>query len=760
MSTLVQAAVAAAMCQSEKERLQKKKETTEALLRKARAHTNFPSTAAFFQQASNDENIDLTRMDDTIKEHLSTCNHIEKDVISKWGFLSPSGSNTDETIKSLQRELQTVKEEATSTKAELARLIDSSPARTGPIKILQDRVILLEKTLGNQSSLLSEQTKNAKVNNERLASLASEMKKGAAQSPSQGAPSIQVQSDINVLKHKHRDVDSDIKALLKCQETVSKSIDQIRLDIEEQQRKLNNVNVGAIGTMEKRLDTSSHLTSLASGMARNPTQQANGRTDSTGVIKSMELRLKTLEDSRATSQYNKDQINQSMHTMGGKIDEMVRVQAMKDDLHFEEMEEIKKTLVQQNEEFKTLRDGYNQVSTDMKGLAQSNSAAALQQIQVLAGSLQGTQRVLETVKVGLHSLETRYNNISTEPIVKNMVVAMQEMYPSASQLTEQVTAMRNNIDQDILPLKSKVDHLIRSHSMHVAQMQRDAAAQVEEITQMRKEHARVDQSLAGLSERISTQGQLPTQQQFSQLQSKLESLAKRLNDHISDISQQMKSKQTSDESLVQSLNREREHFNKEFQRLSGQLKDLSSNFKEVATANMSSVETTKSHASDIRSLFERMRHLEESASNNHEQLLEQFEHIKKAVENQEDWTMDGQGIEEPPQSPQQKVEGDEELEEPMESPTNGEVNTDTAINHLAETNPALALREKKRKKKRPRPSTNASDDERPSEPQSGSNSPRMLTPGREGTPSGDIKKKSKKKKKRKLTRDTEPITLD
>lgn len=766
ISELVQAAVATAVSRSEKERLQKKKEMTEGLLKKAKAHTNFPSTAAFFQQTSNDESDDMTRMDDTIKQHLSNCSRIERDLVTKWGLLSPNGpssSASEETIKKLQRELQTFREEAANTKTELARLADSSPTQPGPIEILQDRVNLLEKTMGNQTSLLSEQAKTVKGNNERLTSLSSEMKKGAVSLPIQEAPSTQFENDFGELKRKHTEAEGTMKALVECQEALSKSIHQINGDIEEQRRELNDISAGSINAMKARMDSfSNHLSSLAGKVVtESPTAQPmNGDVDFTGAIKDMELRLQKLEGDQATPQTNKDQINQSIRALDGRIDELSHLQFMKDDFQFSEMEEIKKILAQQSEEFKGFRDGYGQVSAEIKAMAQSNPAAALRQIQDLSGSLSVTQRVLESVKVGLHSLETRYNNISTEPIVKNMVAAMQEMYPSASQLTEQVTALRNSLDKDILPLKSKVEQLFKSHSSHVAQLQKDTAVQLEERNRLKTEHARMEQSVAGLSEQIKSQTSMPTQLQFNQLQSKVDSLSKKMNEQTSNIGEQLRSKQLSNESLVQSLNYEREQFNEEFQRLSSELKGMSSKLSQLQSTNTTNMETTKSHASDIGSLLDRMRHLEESASNNHEQLLEQFDNIKKAVENQEGMLMDGQAAEEP-QSPPQKVEGDEEPEpevpeEPTKSPANGD---STTINQMAEANLALALREKKRKKKRPRLSTNASDDERP-EPHSESNSPRILTPGRDGTPSIDTKKKTKKKKKRKLIRDTEPITLD
>lgn len=744
VSGLVQAAVATAMSKSEKEKLQKRKENTEVLLRKARAHTNFPSTAAFFQQASNDENMDLTRMDDAINEHLANCNQIEKVLTGKWGSLSSNDSKSQILIKELQNELRVAKSDISCSKAEIERLtqlLGTDPSQTGHMKALQDRVIFLERAMGNQSSVLNGHAKNAKANEERLTTLSSEVKNRPMTSQVPEGALTQFKSEIEHLKSKHTAMDSGIREQLAFQEKIFKSLDQMNKDIETQRKKLSGINFEATVSMEKRMDSFyDHLTSP---------QAVDANGDSKDSIRNLEQRLKTLEGKPVASPNGNGNYPsiQGVNALNGRIDELAHLQAMKDDLQFSEMEDIRKTLTQQGEQFDTFKDTYGLLSAEVKQNAQNIPVAVLHQFQTLSGALQTTQRVVETVKIGLHSLETRYNNLTTEPIVKNMVVAMQELYPSTTQLMEQVSALRSNFEKELVPLRSKVDHVIKSHASHGTLMQQETGIRLDEINRLKADHARIDQSLIGLWERTNTAGSPSGQLQFRQLQLICEALSKRLDQHVSESNEQFKAKQMSDDALLQGLHDEREHFSKEFEQLSTEFKTLSRKFSEVDSASAGNLEAIKTQWSDISSLLDRMRHVEESVSENHNQLLEQFDNVKKAVEDQEGQGSKNNGA----LSPQEKIEGNEEQDDLAESPAN---NIDDSINQVAEIDPALALREKKKKKKRSRFS-NLSDDERPTETQS--DSPRVSTPMREGTPSE--KKKSKKKKKRRLL-EPEPIPLD
>lgn len=59
----------------------------------------------------------------------------------------------------------------------------------------------------------------------------------------------------------------------------------------------------------------------------------------------------------------------------------------------------------------------------------------------------------EGLATAIRSLELRYNNINTEAMVTKMAHVIQEMYPSARQLNEEVVALRNSVNQELSGIK-------------------------------------------------------------------------------------------------------------------------------------------------------------------------------------------------------------------------------------------------------------------------------------------------------------------
>ena len=733
ISGLVQASVATAMSKSEKEKLQRRKDNTDALLKKARAHMKFPSTADFFQQATNDENVDMARVDRTVNEYVATSNQMEKALIRKWGTLSSTDSKSEELIKSLQSKLCVAESDiakANNETARLAGLLDTGPSCSGPVKVLQDRVVLLEKAVGKQGSVLTDHAKEAKENEKRLALLNSEIKKGTPPSRPSQVSMDRINSEIESLKRQSTAIDSGLKAQVAYQEQIRKTVDQTTKDTELHRQKLNDIN--DLGSLQKKMDVFHHNLTILERKASSPSAPQTPNDDSKAILTNLESRLEALEEKNVTSQSTTNPNGTDIQTLSGQMHEMTRLQAMKDDLQFGDMETIKEKLAKQSEEFQELKDKHGQLSAEVKSVGQNNPGMIQQQIHPLAMSLQGMQRVINTVRVGLHSLEMRYNSLTTEPIVKNMVVAMQELYPSASQLTEQVTALRRVFDKDFLPLRSYVDQLIRSQSTYITQTQGETKTIKEEMGRLKDEYARMEKSLAGVWDRTATLESWPGHQHFRQLQSTCENISNYVDERVLKINEQLKSGQDSDDVLRHRLNSEREHLENEYKELSKELKNMGKKLSKMDTANAENLEATKTQWQDISSLLNRVQSLENSAAKNHEQLLLQFDDLKKWMEDQEP---DAES-ENWPHSPPQKIEEAEE-DEQNGVPTS---RSDTAINQIAETNPTLALQ----KKKRPR-SVNVSDNEM------SSNSLRESTPSE--------KKKSKKKKKQKL-QDPETITLD
>ncbi|KKZ63219.1 hypothetical protein EMCG_02424 [[Emmonsia] crescens] len=68
--------------------------------------------------------------------------------------------------------------------------------------------------------------------------------------------------------------------------------------------------------------------------------------------------------------------------------------------------------------------------------------------------VENQSRTIQAHQIALHSLETRYNHLSTEPIVQQMVVAMQEMYPHASIVQQEIPNIQEKTNKLISTLNS------------------------------------------------------------------------------------------------------------------------------------------------------------------------------------------------------------------------------------------------------------------------------------------------------------------
>lgn len=64
---------------------------------------------------------------------------------------------------------------------------------------------------------------------------------------------------------------------------------------------------------------------------------------------------------------------------------------------------------------------------------------------------------IESVSRAIRSLETRYSNITTGELVNSMAHAMQQMYPSVDQLSQQLTAWRTETEARLSALKKDAD---------------------------------------------------------------------------------------------------------------------------------------------------------------------------------------------------------------------------------------------------------------------------------------------------------------
>ena len=567
---MVQAAVIAASSHSEKERLQKRRDTTENLLKKAKSHASFPSTAAFFQQSQKEEEVDLTRVDDALKKHAAHYKQLENALRAKFNsIISLDTPRNEDRLNHLQRDLQAARNSVGSTSNEVSKLRDYNINLESKMKFLQDRISALDKTATSHASTLSTHTKLTKETSERITKISSELEAVSASKESH-IESAALKTHIDELRAQASDLGVKIQSLQKSQqessdyfEKVNKSMDDHHKKHDDQTmenaRSLAALNARLISVEEKRVQ---------------PSPPAEDTTTGPSVIlKELESRLQRLESDFST-QYKPDPtLVTKLQEMKAEHTTLQKIQEMKDDLQFSEMEELKRAWETGAQELEKIQSNHARLKEELKGLIQNqaNPTVVQEQIAGLSTGLRNTQHVVETVRVGLQSFEARYNSLSTDTIVKNMVVAMQEMYPSTAQLTEQISIIRGWFEREIPPMKAMAERL-----QYAYVNQREEALRAEEVARLRREHANLSQSLAPVWERLTAQNQNRwlTADDMRQLQGGLNALEGKLKEHTSKVDGYLTSMKAEEKLLVQNLKTDRADLYNQVKALAGEQEAL------------------------------------------------------------------------------------------------------------------------------------------------------------------------------------------
>lgn len=639
LSELIKAAVDTAAREVEKDKLLKKKDMTEGLLRKAKAAPNFPSTTAFFQQARKDEDSELTRMDETISRHQAHYRQLENSLTTKWvPLLLRNHSDSDQKINKLQDENRALKKRAGDS--ELGASREKYQLLETKMKMLQDRVVLLEKTSDNYATSINTQMRYEKENKERVDKLSSDI----AQFASQETILKHFSTEVEELKRITIALDAKLSSLQKAQEEYSGSLGRVNEIIDAQRKRLDASNDNSATFEKKFKEIHERLAPIEKVHVIPPEGPATVPIDASKI----ELRLKNVEDNLAKIPRPDSSLRSTVQNLSEQLQQLQSLQAMKDEFHFAEMEEIKKSTVDKADikslkdnysrladetrrisqldragavgqaEIQSLKDSYSRLAGEIKKIqsdraiavdkaeiqslketcsrlaeniqkmSQWNPAAALQQIHTVDvkintvdAALKYSNRLLESVRVGLHSLETRYNHLSTEMVVKNMVVAMQEMYPSAGQLTEQITTLKNQAEKEISSLKKTIEQLVQTQNSQKALvncLQDDVGQRSAEITHLRDLFGKVAHQVSALTEQLEEVRALPDK----------------------------KGKEVSD-------GQNRIELNESFRELKDQVQNLSSGLNQMKVV-MSEITLNKK---DLQSLDDRFRCLEESVSVNH-----------------------------------------------------------------------------------------------------------------------------------------------
>ncbi|OJK01133.1 hypothetical protein ASPACDRAFT_42634 [Aspergillus aculeatus ATCC 16872] len=590
VSDLVQAAILAANSKSERDRLQKRKEATATLCTKAKSFNNFPSTAAFFQKSQADEDTELTRVEEALKRHNATYQQRENALRLTLGSSIFDTSRSEQT-NHLQREVQTARSDLGSARAEITKLRDYNVTLEHKLKELQDRVTRTEKASSDYASTLQRHAKHNTETIERIVHLRSALNKRSESLP----PKDQIDKLLSSI--------SDVGGRLESLETKNKQ------DIEEYRDLLDNLRRDYDDKFARFLADQmtryhSHLDSMENRLAQ-------------GSVLSEKTQLQQIKDTK-------------YHSLTERMDKLQELQAMKDDLAMSEMEELKnhlKTHLEQSKvDISKIKSENSQLCDELKIFFNKDKSNSNGRITALETALHTAEQNFESVKIGLHSLEMRYNNLSTGPLVRSMAQAMQEMYPGAAQMIDRMKLLTKQFEQRLPQLDAKIENLekdLGSRSNSTLQKQNHLAQQVETLV---KQHEALSQSLAPL--RSPSTGEISNTNVPS---GRLRAVQDEVKELASAISSYVESRKTEVESLVQKMEEERDSLRSQSQVLTEELASLSAQVTKVHETMRADIKRLKSYPAEIQTHQYEIRQLQQATSTKWEDLAAKVKKLEESA---------------------------------------------------------------------------------------------------------------------------------
>lgn len=569
-------------------------------------------------------------------------------------------------VEKARREADNAKGEAFSARSEVERLKAEngfSKQLTEKIISLQARIDMLEKSTSNNSDSLTAHSKDFKEYHERVEQLRETVAKHTDSAVAKEEVFKEIQqrfghldtkcskltSDLEAVSVIHADHQhlaeqlAELKAASKQHESAAEQIRKLGEQLNVLQKSsasaeavnnaINSINASQakLEDVSKRLfslediSKSSHSNDARTNQTSSELQELKLLATKAEAFNGLESRLKKLEEDTANVPSNQatqlqlgekfsKALRSEVDNLKRQLAEMQSLQTVKDDMQFSAVEEVQEALKKNNESLEKLRSEQNDISSRLANMQESSSGEIQRQVAAFAESLENTKRIIEskqkTVEVGLHSLETRYNNLSTEPIVRHMVVAMQEIYPSPTALMEQLTSLRTEVDKcrDIPLLSARLDSVMHSQNTLADQVHKDRTSYSTELHRLRDEFTGLGQKFGALWQRYNND--IPRSgQEIQEMRGRVIALIERFNDLATRVDRDIKNREDSRQALMQEMTQERDCLNDE-------IKSLSAEVAEVKTAAADSSKAMVQQSIQLRRLSIQKRRLARTRCSN------------------------------------------------------------------------------------------------------------------------------------------------
>jgi DNA repair exonuclease SbcCD ATPase subunit len=236
---------------------------------------------------------------------------------------------------------------------------------------------------------------------------------------------------------------------------------------------------------------------------------------------------------------------------------LVSQQAENVDTEMEEIEKLKATVTDQlnslAEKIKTESDEAAQrLKTSTESQAEETMKRFSLQNQSILGLRENIERRdnrLQAVETAIVSLETRYNHLTTEPIVRQMLTALQEIYPSPQVMMDQIAGFNKQLSQLNIPEVSRVparlETLIRVHNTLVEDVRNNRTLHVDECQRLLSQHASLLQKV---------EAQQPELEKVPALVGDLDTLRK----DLTSLNDRVQSEEETRREIIQEMNQNRQ----------------------------------------------------------------------------------------------------------------------------------------------------------------------------------------------------------
>lgn len=450
-------------------------------LEKAKALPAFPATVELYQSRREGTQNELRKLDSELRKHATICHDIAEDLRNMLR-VKPSPSESERATKLAAEGKEKLEAELREKlEADLKDRLESQLKK----KLEADLKESLEVELRNRVEADTKENNRSLSPKDRISSdFLTTIKKVQSSVSSQSKSNSVFGSKIHALEQWKKEVEDGQAKLLP--QSAPGTSDSMRPDINEVLERADEAIrkvQGEMSTMRTELETfkadngsrqkSPHAGQIAdvairlSKVEQHLLEWQNMENQTRENVNALRI-LRAEHDAvhgahrKQTDQLQREvgQVKSETATFSDKITNLEsRAEALSDS----KMAELNKTVQTVESQQRTSREQLGKLLIQAPALIDTSDKLqnCLKDTQALSQRMGKCETLSETLHIGVRSLETRYNNINTEDLVRRMAHAMHEMYPSMQSLLnqleffkEQLNSLRDQFTKEIESLKT------------------------------------------------------------------------------------------------------------------------------------------------------------------------------------------------------------------------------------------------------------------------------------------------------------------